>query len=181
MANRRFEMHEIRNILIRMRLGERDRQIARAGLMGRTKATELRQLALEQGWLDNDILLPANDVLAEIVRGPAKTKAQSSLVAPYADEVLAWAKRGITGVAIHQILVRNYGFTLVHSGRPIADKHLAQFVTTRHKHPGHRAAIAIRLDGLNLDSLIGHQGLCERLGLLAKGLYRTGGFWLFAG
>ena len=34
MANRRFEMFEVRQVLTRMRLGDTDRAIARAGLMG---------------------------------------------------------------------------------------------------------------------------------------------------
>jgi hypothetical protein len=38
MANRRFEMYQYRQVLTRMRLGDTDRAIARAGLMGRPKA-----------------------------------------------------------------------------------------------------------------------------------------------
>ena len=45
MANRRFAVHEIRHVIARMRLGESDRQIAKAGLMGRVKAGKLRLLA----------------------------------------------------------------------------------------------------------------------------------------
>ena len=52
MANRRFEMFEIRHVIARMRLGESDREIARVGAMGRSKAAQLRVLAVEQGWLD---------------------------------------------------------------------------------------------------------------------------------
>ena len=44
-------MHQYRHILVRMRLGETDRQIARAGLMGRRKAAAVRQRAQQQGWL----------------------------------------------------------------------------------------------------------------------------------
>jgi len=110
MANRRFDMHEIRNVLIRMRLGETDRQISRAGFIGRHKAGRLRELASEQGWLDQDAPPPANDVIAEMIRRPVEPQA-NSLVEPYAELVLSWAKRGITGVAIHQTLARNFGFT----------------------------------------------------------------------
>jgi hypothetical protein len=42
MANTRFEMHQFRHVLSRMRLGETDRQIAKARLVGRKKASELR-------------------------------------------------------------------------------------------------------------------------------------------
>ena len=42
MSNRRFEMYEYRQVLVRMRQGDSDRQIAKARLMGRNKADELR-------------------------------------------------------------------------------------------------------------------------------------------
>jgi hypothetical protein len=41
MANRRFEMHEYRHVIHRMRLGESDRAIAKTGLMGRLKCARL--------------------------------------------------------------------------------------------------------------------------------------------
>ncbi len=54
MANRRFEMHQYRHVLVRMRLGDSNRQIAKAGLMGRRKASAFRELAAHNGWLDPD-------------------------------------------------------------------------------------------------------------------------------
>mgnify|MGYP000874300205 FL=1 len=47
MANRRFEMYEIRHVITRMRLGESDREIERAGLMGQRKAGQLRAIAID--------------------------------------------------------------------------------------------------------------------------------------
>jgi DNA replication protein DnaC len=52
MSNRRFEMHEYRQIIARMRLGDTDRAIARTGLMGRKKAARIREIALAHGWLN---------------------------------------------------------------------------------------------------------------------------------
>ena len=49
MANRTFEMHENRNIIVRMRLGDSDRAIARTGLAGRPKAKLIRQRAIANG------------------------------------------------------------------------------------------------------------------------------------
>ena len=37
MGRRKIEMHEYRNVLIRLRAGDRDREVARLGLMGRVK------------------------------------------------------------------------------------------------------------------------------------------------
>ena len=52
MTNRRFEMYEYRQVIVRMRLGETDRAIARTGLMGRKKVKSVRDLASSRGWLD---------------------------------------------------------------------------------------------------------------------------------
>ena len=49
MANKRFEMFEYRNIVVRMRRGDSDRALAKAGLIGRPKAKTLRVVAAAQG------------------------------------------------------------------------------------------------------------------------------------
>jgi hypothetical protein len=45
-------MYEYRQVIYRMRLGESNRTIAKAGLIGRKKAAELRRIAQAQGWLN---------------------------------------------------------------------------------------------------------------------------------
>ncbi|MDE3000104.1 MAG: hypothetical protein OXU79_13590 [Gemmatimonadota bacterium] len=52
MANRRFEMHEYRHVIVRMLLGQSDRAIAQTGLMGREKVGQLRCLADRHGFLN---------------------------------------------------------------------------------------------------------------------------------
>ena len=47
-------MFEFRQVLVRMRQGDSDRDLARARLIGRRKAREIRQLAQAHGWLDTD-------------------------------------------------------------------------------------------------------------------------------
>jgi len=64
MSFRRFEMHQYRHILSRMRSGDTDRSIARSGLMGRKKSARFRQLALSHGWLDPQTPLPDSAALA---------------------------------------------------------------------------------------------------------------------
>lgn len=56
------------NVIARMRLGEYDRDIARAGAIGRPKSVQLRVLALEQGRLDLSRPLPSNDVLESLLQ-----------------------------------------------------------------------------------------------------------------
>lgn len=66
MANKRFEMYEYRHILVRMRQGDSDRALAKAGLIGRPKAKALRAMAAAQGWLDPSTPLPDDPALAEV-------------------------------------------------------------------------------------------------------------------
>ncbi len=110
MANRRFEMHEIRQVLVRMRMGESDRSIARSGLMGRRKASALRTVAEQQGWLVAGQPLPAEDELATICGDQPQKASTTSLIEPYHDQVKAWLEEGVQGTTIHQALVRRYGF-----------------------------------------------------------------------
>ena len=110
MANRRIEVFQLRDAITRMRLGESDRRIRDAGIMGRTKAAELRRLAGEQGWLEKDAPMPSNEVIAEMLQRPRQNIAES-LVTPYRDRVLKWSEQGLTATAIHQALVRRHGFT----------------------------------------------------------------------
>ena len=63
MSNRKFEMFEIRQILIHMRQGESDRALAKAGLVGRRKARQTRLAAGQKGWLDESVPLPGNTIL----------------------------------------------------------------------------------------------------------------------
>ena len=60
-------MFEIRHILVRMRQGESDRAIAKAGLIGRPKAKALRLVAKDRNWLDQASPLPDDAVLAQVL------------------------------------------------------------------------------------------------------------------
>lgn len=111
MANRRFEMYEIRHVITRMRLGESDREIERAGLMGRRKAGQLRAMAIDQGWLDLSRSLPPNEDLEALIQPPRTQQPSQSLAAPMADLIRTWMERGIQATTIHEALVERYGFT----------------------------------------------------------------------
>ena len=49
-----------------MRRDGSDCGIARAGLMGRDKAKEVREIAVKRGWLDRTVALPEDAELAEV-------------------------------------------------------------------------------------------------------------------
>lgn len=110
MANRRFEMYEYRQVLVRMRLGDSDREIARSRLMGRTKSATLRATATEHGWLDPDRPLPDDAALADVLAKPTKGGGPASTVEPFREQILAWREAGIQGTTIYDALVRNHGF-----------------------------------------------------------------------
>ena len=114
MSNRRFEMYQLRNILVRMRQGESNRALARSGLIGRDKSRSIRKLAKQQGWLDDSTALPDNETLARIVSsddvsgGPPS--ASQSCVLPYKEQVESWLSDGVQCKTIYQALVRNHQF-----------------------------------------------------------------------
>ena len=110
MANRRFEMHQYRHILSRMRLGEADRHLAKARLIGRRKAAELRLVFAREGWLDPAQPLPDDAAIAAALEGPTPKVSPNSSVLPYEEQILAWREQGVQGVAIHQALVRKHRF-----------------------------------------------------------------------
>ena len=103
-------MFEYRQVLTRMRLGDTDRAIARAGLMGRRKAARLRQRAEAAGWLSVDAALPEDAVLAAEL-GPRTARVSSvSLAEPYRKTITAWWREGVQGTTIYAALVRRHGF-----------------------------------------------------------------------
>lgn len=77
MANRRFEMFDDRKTLTRMRLGDTDRAIARAGLMRRRKATAMCRVV---GGLDTAAALPDEAELARRLTPRAVKLSSASLV-----------------------------------------------------------------------------------------------------
>ena len=105
-------MFEYRQIIVRMRLGDSDRALARAGLIGRPKAKVLRQIALQQGWLDTDRHLPDDEVLAQYLnqRAQESSTTTGSCVEPYRDTVAQWVANGVQAKTIYQTLVRNNRF-----------------------------------------------------------------------
>ena len=104
-------MFEYRQVPTRMRLGDTDRAIARAGLMGRRKVAQLRRTAEAAGWLDVATALPDDPGLA-VHLGSARTQpAVASLADPHRERITRWWRQGIQGTTIHGALVRSHGFT----------------------------------------------------------------------
>ena len=100
-------MFEYRQILTRMRLGDTDRAIARVGLMGRSKAAQLRRTAEEAGWLDVATPLPGDPELSVHLGSVRTQPAVASLAEPHRERITRWWRQGVQGTTIHGALVRN--------------------------------------------------------------------------
>jgi transposase len=111
MGRRKIEMHEYRNVLIRLRAGDGDREIARLGLMGRSKVASFREHSRSLGWLEPDLPLPDTEAIAQglgaIAKRPSSTVSKAQ---PWRAQVARWMDAGVEGVAIHAALVREHQF-----------------------------------------------------------------------
>ncbi|MDE0855322.1 MAG: IS21 family transposase, partial [Nevskia sp.] len=104
-------MYHYRQVLVRMRQGDTDREIARSGLLGRRNAGTLRARAAAQGWLEAGTRLPADDVLARVLARPAPLPATCvSSLEPLRSIITPWFEAGVQGTTIHAALVRNHGY-----------------------------------------------------------------------
>jgi hypothetical protein len=104
-------MFQYRQVLVRMRHGDTDREIARAGLMGRPKAARLRAIAADQGWLDPEAPLPEDVAIGAVVSAARRARPTISTVEPYRRLVERWAAEGVSGVVIHTVPCRSHGYT----------------------------------------------------------------------
>jgi len=114
MSNRRFEMYEYRQVIHRMRMGESDRSIAGARLMGRIKCGQVRAIARRRGWLDRGTPLPDDEVLVEAFERKQErddNPTHQSLSREYEEQIRKWVEGNVCMTTIHQALVDQFGFT----------------------------------------------------------------------
>lgn len=110
MSKRSFEMYQYRQVLLRMRQGDSDREIARSGLMGRCKAGAVRVAALERAWLDPGTPLPDDAALAEVFANGPRAAPCVSTLEPFRAQIERWIATGMQGTTIHAALRRNHGY-----------------------------------------------------------------------
>jgi transposase len=103
-------MYEYRQIIMHMRAGQSDRNIAQQKLAGRRKCQTIRVIAKQQGWLDSARALPSDKELADILSAPKPTHRSESRVMPYKDHILKWHGQGINNKTIYQALVSRFGY-----------------------------------------------------------------------
>lgn len=102
-------MFQYRSVLVRLRRGESDREVARGKTMGRRKLAAFREVAAAQGWLDPLAPMPEDAAIVAAL-GPAKraTSTISSLES-FRPVVSEWLEQGVQGTTIHGALKRNHG------------------------------------------------------------------------
>lgn len=79
-------MFQYRQVLLRLRQGDSDRDIARSGLMGRPKVAVFR-LAGAQGWLKPEVPQPDDAAITAVISAPRRTSSTISSVEPYRAQV----------------------------------------------------------------------------------------------
>jgi transposase len=104
-------MFQYRAVLVRLRQGDSDRDIARSRLMGRPKVAALRALAGREGWLAPDTPLPEDAAIAAAIGQARRARSTLSTVEPFRAVVARWAEQGVNGVAIHAALCREHAYT----------------------------------------------------------------------
>ena len=103
-------MFQYRQVLVRLRQGDSDRDIARSRLMGRPKVAAFRALAVAQGWLIPGAALPDDATIAALIGQARRARSTISTVEPHRAMVERWAAQGVGGVAIHAALCREHGY-----------------------------------------------------------------------
>jgi transposase len=104
-------MFQYRQVLVRLRQGDTDREIARSGLMGRRKVAAFRSLCERQGWHDPGAALPDDAQLAAALGRAKRARSTISSVEPYREIVARWVAQGVSSVAVHAALCREHGYT----------------------------------------------------------------------
>jgi transposase len=104
-------MFQYRAVLVRLRQGDSERDIARARLMGRGKVAAFRALATRHGWLGADTPLPDDAVIVAVVGQARRARSTISTVEPLRAVVERWVDQGVGGVAIHAALCREHGYS----------------------------------------------------------------------
>ena len=89
-------MHQYRAVLVRLRQGDSERDIARSRLMGRRKAARVRELAQQRGWLHAESALPEDAAIAEALGKLKRARTTISSLEPHRERIERYAAQGAT-------------------------------------------------------------------------------------
>jgi hypothetical protein len=104
-------MYHYRQVLVRMRQGDSDRDIDRSRIMGRKKLALVRETAIQRGWFVPGRALPDDAELAKAFGHKQLLPASNvSSAEPWRAQIAQWVAAGVTGTTIHSALARNHGY-----------------------------------------------------------------------
>ncbi|HEY3265619.1 MAG TPA: IS21 family transposase [Armatimonadota bacterium] len=107
----RLSVHQIKDILYRLRKGQSERAIACDLRLSRDAVHRYRQLARDNGYLNPAVSLPEEAELQERLGAPKPPPRQVSSLEGHRELVTQWLEAGKERVAIHQRLVDDHGYT----------------------------------------------------------------------
>ena len=101
-------MHEYIIIISQLREGATLRGLSRDKLADRKTLRKVRDIAIEQGWLEKDKPIPSEQELALFFE---KSSANSFLsIQPYRVKIEEWTRQGVQASTIYAHLQREHGF-----------------------------------------------------------------------
>lgn len=103
-------MYQYRQILIRLRLGDSMRAIARSKLADRKTVRRVKDIAQAYEWLDPQRELPGDSCLAQVLERRS-TSTKPGLLLPYQKQIEKWYRQGIQASTIYAALQRRHGFS----------------------------------------------------------------------
>lgn len=107
----RLSMHQIRDVIYRLRQAESERQIARDLRLSRHTVQKYRLLAEEHGYLTTDAALPTEKTLRVALGPPIPPPRPDSSVAPYQAVVERLLEEGVEMAAMLARLHEDHGYT----------------------------------------------------------------------
>ena len=86
----RFELFQYRQVLVQLRQGESDREIARSRLMGGRKVSAFREVAAAQGWLAPEAPLPDDATVRAAIGQAHRASSTICAIECYRAQVERW-------------------------------------------------------------------------------------------
>lgn len=157
----RRHMNEIREIIHRLRRGQKVRGIAREMSLARNTVRKYRDLAREQGLLNAEQALPDNAALGRLLGPPPLPRHMRSTLEPYEGVVKAYLDAGVELVALWQRLRDEHGYRGSYSSvrrfvariRPTEPEAVCRIETA----PGEEAQVDFGSAGLQWDGKAGRR------------------------
>lgn len=111
MAGRRMDVMDVREIVRRLRMKQRVKEIARDLGVARQTVKKYRKIALEQGWLAGPEMPTAAHVAAATEAGPGPLlTGPPSGVQPHHQKIMKLHGEGVSATVIHRLLSEQDGF-----------------------------------------------------------------------